>query len=115
MPDNYERPTYDLAEIQRLIQAGGRSYRIEPIAGAGAGRMRLDEQDIVDCVLGLDARRRRDGGDFYKSMESRTRPGLYHDVYKTRYCGRRVYCKLQLMLTSSTIAVVIQFKKDESP
>lgn len=112
MPTRYDRPSYDLVAIKGLICDGG-SYRIEPIARSGAGRLRLDEQDIVECVQELDARPRRNGGDFHKTMESRTRPGLYHDVYKTVYGGKRIYCKLQLV--HPPLAVVIQFKKDDSP
>lgn len=107
-------PTYDLAEIKRLVQLGGRSYRIEPIARTGAGKLKLDEEDIVECVLALDHRRIADGGHFHKTMESECRPGLFHDVYKTCHDGNPIYCKVQLMQAKETAAIVIQFKRDES-
>lgn len=114
MPDDFLNPACSLAEIQRLICSGDRAYRIEPIARVGAQKLRFDEQDIVACVLQLDARRRSDGGHFYKSMPSETRPGLFHDVYKILYCNKRVYVKLQLVTQQASVAIVIQFKKDKS-
>ena len=109
-----EGPTYDLAEIKCLVRRGGRSYRIEPIARTGAGKLKLDEEDIVECVLALDDRQIAEGGHFYKTMESECRPGLFHDVYKTCHNGKPIYCKVQLMQAKETAAIVIQFKRDKS-
>lgn len=115
MEDRSDPPTYDLGEIKRLIRLGTAGYRIEPLAVVGAGLLKLDEQDIVDFVLALNGRPIEAGGNFYKTMPSHTRPGSFHDVYKGEYEGRRIYCKLQIMNMKRTdIAVVIQFKRDES-
>lgn len=115
MPDSYERPIYDLAEFKRLVACGPLRYRIELIAAQGASKMKLDEADILACVQELDDRAVSDGGHFYKSMASETRPGLFHDVYKTNYEHRPVYCKIQIMTTrAGDKAAIIQFKRDES-
>jgi hypothetical protein len=116
MTDVDRRPTYDLAELKQLVRSGPLGYRIEPPAVNGAGRLGFDETDIVCCILGLDARHRSVGGHFYKTMPSETRPGTFHDVYKTKHCGKPVYCKVQVMTTrSGSKAAVISFKEDESP
>jgi hypothetical protein len=116
MTDAERRPTYDLAEIQRLVKCGPLGYRIEPPAVNGAGRMGLDETDIIECVAALNDLPFARGGNFYKTMPGELRPGTYHDVYKTTYDGQPVYCKLQLMITrSGNKAAVISFKEDESP
>jgi hypothetical protein len=115
MPPQLAQPTYDLEEIKRLVRGGAACYRIEPIAVNGAGALKLDEKDIVACVLALDCRPRREGGDFHKTMASNTRPGTFQDVYRPQYLGRRIYCKLQIMTTKrGDVAAVIQFKRDKS-
>jgi hypothetical protein len=115
MSGSKERPTYDLAEVKRLVKSGPFGYRVEPIAVTGAGKLKLDETDIVECVLGLDVRPINAGGDFYKTMPSETRPGTFQDVYKPTYDGRPIYCKLQIMTTKrGCLAAIIQFKRDES-
>ncbi len=72
----------------------------------GAAELYLDEQDVCACLLALD------DGDFYKTMESVKRPGLWQDVYRPRYAGHSLYLKVQLDVRSG--AVVISFKRDES-
>lgn len=106
MTDSAQRPTYDLEEFQILVGTG--RFRIEVIAANGAGILHMDEDDIVECVLGLDA------GDFHKTMPSRTVSGLMQDVYRTTYCGVAIYTKLQIMPTQSGLAAIISFKKDTS-
>ena len=83
-----------------------RQYRIERLAAHGAMALGFDEDDIRDCVLSLTP------DDFHKSMESRSRPGSWQDVYKPVYEEVGVYLKLQMGAPSDTI--VIQFKRDES-
>jgi motility quorum-sensing regulator / GCU-specific mRNA interferase toxin len=99
-----DTPTYDLQWIQYRLEAG--DYWIERLAAQGAMSLNFDQQDIIECVLGLTA------NDFYKSMESEKRPGLWQDVYKPLYCGVGIYAKIQIGHAGD--CVVIQFKKDES-
>lgn len=116
MTDRDDRPTFDLAEIQRLIKSGPLGYRIERPAVDGAGRMGLDESDIVDCVCSLNDLPFAKGGHFYKTMPGTLRPDTHHDVYKATYYEQRVYCKLQVMTTrDGKKAAIISFKENESP
>ena len=107
MSNSDPKPSYDLAEIQRLVVAG--LFRIELIALNGAGELYFDRYDIRDCVVALC------NADFYKTMAAEQRPGLFHDVYRPTYGGMAIYCKLQLMETrEGQRAVIISFKKDLS-
>jgi len=115
MPPRSDLPTYDLADFKRLIESGPESYRIELTASNHAGSLDLEESDIIACVLALDVRPMTSGGDFYKTMPSKTRPGMFHDVYRPSFYGLAIYCKIQLMTTRlGGKAVVIQFKRDTS-
>jgi motility quorum-sensing regulator / GCU-specific mRNA interferase toxin len=97
------QPTYDLQELQRLIGQGPISSVITQAARDGAFSARMTEDDLVDAVLTLTS------ADFYKSMESVERPGLWQDVYHLDSHGTWLYIKLQLLRDGR--AVVVQFKK----
>lgn len=92
--------TYDLPEIQRKVAAG--QYRVTRSAFEGAAALGMDESDVTACVLGLTR------ADFYKSMEAAKVPGLWQDVYRSRYQGEVLYVKLQVAVQGD--AVVISFK-----
>lgn len=98
------RPSHDLTAIQAAMRE--RRYIIMRGARDGAAELRLDESDVQACIQALDS------GDFYKTMESEKRPGLWQDVYRPRYAGFALYVKLQLDARSA--AVVISFKRDQS-
>lgn len=100
-------PTHSLEAIQTAVRTD-ETFIITDKAARTAWSIPLDKEDIRACVLGLGP------GDFYKSMESRKRAGLWQDVYKTRYAGYAIYTKLQLTHRGA-VAVVISFKIDESP
>ncbi len=102
-----DKPTYDLVELQASVRAGKWFATWEAVAQAG--EFRLDaEMDIEACVLSLDST------DFYKTMESTSKPGTFQDVYKPTYDGRKLYVKLRLQEHPQRKTVVIQFKKDKS-
>ncbi|MDB4948361.1 MAG: hypothetical protein JWM27_1010 [Gemmatimonadetes bacterium] len=96
-----QNPTYDLAELQRLVREN--HYVVTSKAVSGAASLSFDSDDIRDCVLGL----RLD--DLHKTMEAENVPGLWQDVYRPLYGGVRLYVKLQLSRHGK--AVVIQFKR----
>ena len=96
-------PTYSLQVIQTAVRKG--HYWVTRTAAQGAGDLYLDEEDIKDCVLGLEGR------DFYKTLPSHRHKGMFQDVYKCRYCGFAIYLKLQLSVQGA--GVVISFKRDE--
>lgn len=75
-------------------------------AATGARALYLDESDIVECVQALTPKQ------FRKTMPAGQRPGFFHDVYKTHYCGFAIYVKLQI---ADDRAWVVSFKKDEEP
>lgn len=93
-------PTYDLAQIQRLAKA--KRYVVLSGARTGLFLLRWDEDDMVDCILGLGR------SDFYKSMPSKQAPGTFQDVYRPTYLEVKLYVKLQL--NTEARAVIIQFK-----
>lgn len=97
-------PAYALADFQAALRNG--HYRITRGALEGASRLGLGESDIRDCVLELQE------VDFYKSMPSLQRPGLFQDVYRCRFGGLSIYTKVQLGALGH--AVIISFKRDES-
>jgi hypothetical protein len=63
----------------------------------------LDRNGIIAVVLSLEPQ------DFYKTMESEQRPGLWQDVYHKRYGVNDLYIKLQI--DADGRAVIIQFKR----
>jgi motility quorum-sensing regulator/GCU-specific mRNA interferase toxin len=95
------RPTYDLAELQRLVREG--AYMVTMAAVRGAAALSFDGEDVRACVLGLTRR------DLYKTMPATDVPGLWQDVYRPVYLGVPLYVKLQLSRRGKT--VVIQFKQ----
>lgn len=95
------RPSYDLAEVQRLVREG--SYRVTGRALNDAGDLGFDGSDICDCVLALTP------AAFYKTMASEMLKGVMQDVYRPTYLGLELYVKVQLH--PPTQAVVISFKK----
>lgn len=98
-------PSHSLALIQDAIRRG--AFRVRDEAVRTASEVLCDVTDIRDCVLDLTER------DFYKTMESRKRPGLWQDVYKTHHHGFPIYTKVQM--TDRGTAYVISFKLDEDP
>jgi hypothetical protein len=99
----WDRPTYDLQEVQRLVGQGELSRAISASALLGAEALRFSREEIVEAVLSLGP------GDFYKSMESERFPGLWQDVYHLWFEGVPLYIKLQV--DAKGRAVVIQFKR----
>ncbi len=99
-----ELATYALVRVRDLIVA--RRYRICKSASLGAEELGLEEADILECVLSLDA------SSFYKSMESEQAPGLWQDVYRPRFQGFPLYVKVQLAgVHQDEMVVVISFKR----
>lgn len=97
----HSEPTYDLAELQRLVREG--AYVVTMAALHGAAALSFDSDDVRSCVLGLTRR------DLYKTMPAADVPGLWQDVYRPMYLGVPLYVKLQLSRRGTT--VVIQFKR----
>jgi len=73
-------PTYPLKDIQRRVLAG--TFVITHAAEEGAALLGFDESDVVACVLALT----RD--DFYKTMPSERKPGLWQDIYNPVYLDK---------------------------
>jgi hypothetical protein len=96
-------PAYDLQELQRLIGQGPISSVITVAARDGASDACMTDADLVDAVLTLQST------DWYKTMESVKRAGLWQDVYHLEYRGTWLYIKLQML--SDGRAVVVQFKR----
>lgn len=97
-------PTHDLATIQSTVRAG----KYVALGGAleGLNDLGLDEDDMVECILGICH------ADFHKTMESVKRPGLWQDVYRPLYEGIRIYVKVQLTRTGKEEStVIISFKR----
>ena len=100
MPAPPPGPSYDLAEVQRLVQEG--SFRAAASAFFDAMALGFDKSDIVDCIAQLTA------AEFYKTMPAEKCPGLMQDVYRPTYLSKTLYVKVQLR---DGLAWVISFKK----
>ena len=98
--------TYDLKLLQDLLQNPKTRY-ITYTCLMDASELGFENaDDIVKAVSNLK------DADFYKSMESKKKSGLWQDVYKKTISGQKLYIKLQLNVTKQ--AVVISFKEDTS-
>ena len=95
---------YDLAKIQDLVARG--RFHLTTTARLDALNLGFDHEDVRACIQEL-----RDS-HFYKSMPADKAPGLWQDVYKITFEGRRIYLKLQI--DWSGMAVTISFKQDTS-
>lgn len=98
-------PSHSLNAVQEAVRQG--AFQIRGKAVETASEVLCDKEDIRECILNLT------DDDFYKTMESRDRPGLWQDVYKTHHYSFPVYVKLQM--TARGTAYVISFKLDEDP
>jgi hypothetical protein len=101
------KPTYPLADVQRLVNAG--KCRVTGTAEMSArDELGLLRAQILVNVLRLKAT------DFYKSMQSDRVPELWQDVYRPTIAtplhqgGIVVYCKVQISKQGD--AVVVSFK-----
>ena len=65
--------------------------------------LRMDVDDIRDCILALEM------SHFDKTMEAEKAPGLWQDVYRVRFLGVSIYLKLQIV-QDGTVRV-ISFKQ----
>jgi motility quorum-sensing regulator/GCU-specific mRNA interferase toxin len=95
------KPTYNLATFQELYP---QHRQIVPGALADALKMGFSSQDIEEVILNLTP------SDFYKTMPSEKKPGLWQDVYRPRHFGMTLYVKIQI-INSNTCAVLISFKE----
>lgn len=99
-------PTYKLKLLQELLQNPKTRY-ITYTCLTDASELGFTEANkIVKAVSTLK------NSDFYKSMKSKKKPGLWQDVYKKTISVQKLYIKLQL--NKSEKAVVISFKEDTS-
>jgi len=105
LPFHPERrtPTYDLEEVQRLAGQGPISCKVTTVALRGAAALDLEHEHVIEAVLLLCP------DDFYKTMPSDEVPGSWQDVYHLTYQELQLYIKLQI--STSGLAVVIQFKR----
>ncbi|HKN11907.1 MAG TPA: type II toxin-antitoxin system MqsR family toxin [Candidatus Binatus sp.] len=99
-------PTYSLEEIKSSLSDG--KYILTISGLQGALQMSLSAEDVVDCVC----QELRDS-HFYKTMPAEKVSGLWQDVYRLWFRGKRVYLKVQINARGK--AVIISFKEDTSP
>lgn len=104
---DFTTPTYKLDDIKRLLEDPNSRIITEESHDTAILIGYHSEEEMVGAVLLLD------DSDFYKTMPSNKKPGLFHDVYKTKDpSGRKLYIKLQISVTGC--GVIISFKRDES-
>jgi hypothetical protein len=94
-------PTYDLERVKSLVRTGRYSPTSDVLTSLIV--LKLDEDDLVACILGLEP------AVFYKSMPSKKMIGTWQDVYRPTYQGRRLYVKVRISDDARTI--VIQLKR----
>jgi len=102
-------PTYPLSRVVLLARSMG-ARRITTTAEKTArDELGMSRDQVYELVANLTAK------DFYKTMESTHKPGLYQDVYRpmvrtpSHPKGIQVYCKVQLV-SSGWLLVVISCK-----
>lgn len=75
LPYDEHTPTYELQKVQWLVGQGALTCSVSRMASRGGEVVSLDRNGIIAVVLSLEPQ------DFYKTMESEQRPGLWQDVY----------------------------------
>jgi hypothetical protein len=106
MSDAHPKPTYELADLQRLVRV--RHYDVTLRAEQDAADLGLSRAEIAVVVLALTP------GDFYKTMEAEKAPGRWQDVYLPLWSvgeGRPVELYVKLQIGHRGQAVVISFKE----
>lgn len=96
-------PTYDLSLIKKLLERPDTRIITQQSYCAAVSLGYAGAEEIVDVVRNIQP------SDFYKSMESVDKPGLWQDVY--RPCDRGVVLYVKLQLSKNRKGVVIQFKR----
>ena len=100
--------TYPLSLIKKLIDSG--CYTVTETAATTAKlELGLNFQQIIENVKALKA------GEFYKTMQSEKKAGLWQDVYRQKLTINKkqvlAYVKLQVTeLPSGQRAVIISYK-----
>lgn len=100
-------PKFSLERVQQLVAVGGKHAHVTKAALDGARALYLTLDDIVYCVLDLSE------DDYEQTLESTAIPGTFQDVYKPRFHGFEIYLKLRMVQYYE--AVIISFKRNESP
>lgn len=95
-------PTFSLPEFKSLAK---RSFTrsTTPQAFLDAQSLGMESADIWRCIERLKA------SDFYKTMPSVVKEGLWQDVYRTRLGKLELYVKIQIL--PGPKAHVISFKE----
>ena len=102
--DQEKGPKYELEHIKHLVRLG--RFYVTTQARLTAGRLELEERDIVDCVLALSPQ------DYCQSLPSTQRPDHFQDVYQPNFNGRKLYVKLQA--PPDEYAAIVSFKENTS-
>lgn len=97
------RPRYPLTSIKAAFNDVTRLNRTMT-ATSDAEDLGMDEQAIVDVIVGLTSR------DFDKSMPSDRNPTVRQDIYKPIVEGRELYVKFTS--DSQGELLLISFKED---
>ena len=92
-------PHCRLSDIRALVSAG--ELRATASSLAGAARLGLRFQDMVDVVMALSPR------DFHKSMTTYTDHTVWQDVYRPNTRVGPVYLKLTVL----SGVLVVSFKE----
>jgi motility quorum-sensing regulator / GCU-specific mRNA interferase toxin len=98
--------TYSLDAIQSRLKEG--KFVITQSGLQGALQIGFDGEDIAECIC-----EELRGSHFYKTMPADKRPGMWQDVYRIFFRGKRVYLKVQMNARGYT--VIVSFKEDTSP
>lgn len=100
-----DEPTYDLGEIQYLIDE--RQRIVTGKARGTAHSLGFSETEIYDEVLALQM------NEFHHSVEG-DRDGIYQDVYKKRIRNIPIYIKFKKIGKYGDKVQVLSFKRDEN-
>ena len=100
------KPTYDLADIKRLV--GEDACKVSMGAIATAHALGITETQLKEGIQLLENK------DFYKSVTQFNNHQVWQDVYKKRIYDHNIYIKLKIATVNGQLLIITSFKKDTS-
>ncbi len=92
------RPHHELESVRRAFLDG--RFVITSRVRRHMALHDWTERDIVDCISGLSPE------DFHKSQAHRMNEGVWLDIYRPGFAGRRLYVKLTREMKGNRFVVL---------
>ncbi|QAR32397.1 hypothetical protein EP073_02970 [Geovibrio thiophilus] len=102
---SYTEPHYHLNKLKENIR--NERYRFTLRAKEELADSETDEDTVIEVILSIY------DSEFYKSMESKERQGIYQDVYKVTSELGRMYIKMQENPKDFTVIISTHYGWEE--